>query len=421
MSYQEQSDEIRDDIEETRRGMSEKINQIQDRLSPENLKAQASAAANEFATATAESVTEYFRNNSADMGRTVVDVIRRNPIPAALVMAGLGWMVVASLSSDDDGTPSGYPSTSNYRTQNQGGQYAPSDQNRSSAYWRKSESPRWQSDQEPGLAEKASNLVSNAAHAVQDKAQELKQQAGERINEVMARNEEGHSSFNQSASGRTDWKRQSDRYVQQGVRYTQQVGTDVQDFASEAVGAMEQDMTDTRNAMRQSAEQAGSYVQQAGQQAREEMNTMGNQVQRTLEENPLIFGAVTLAVGTAIGLMLPQTRSENRLLGSMSDQLRDTTQAAASNVASNVMQRAQETFEEVRPELERTAQKVTENLQEAAQNVGNQVKQQSKNVAQDLQNAGQKMQDDLNQEGEEIQDDISQRSNEGRQTGMPER
>ena len=417
MSYQEQSEEIRSEIEETRRGMSEKINEIQDRFSPENLKAQASAAANEFATATAESVTEYFRNNSAELSKTVVDVIKRNPIPAALVLAGLGWMVVKSLSDDNSGTYADFPLTSSRSYQNQREQYAPNYENRSSAYWRKSESLRRRPNNSPSLTEKVSGMVSGAAHAVQDKAQEWTHKAGEQVNEMMERNEKPSSNWdqpgwNQSDVNRPEWKRQSERYAQQGVRYAQQVGTDAQDYASEAMDTVEQTMTDTRNAMRQSAEQAGSYVQQAGRQAQEVTNSMGSQVQRTLEENPLIFGAVTLAVGTAIGLMLPQTRSENRLLGSMSDQVRDNTQAAASNM----MQRAQETFEEVRPELERTAQNVVGNLQEAAQNVGNELKQQGKSVVQEVQNRGEKVQDDLSQEGQKIQDDVAQWSKEGRKT-----
>ena len=41
----------------------------------------------------------YLRENGGDLTRTVGDTVRRNPVPIALTVAGVGWLVAASLRS----------------------------------------------------------------------------------------------------------------------------------------------------------------------------------------------------------------------------------------------------------------------------------------------------------------------------------
>jgi len=41
----------------------------------------------------------YLRENGGDLTRTVGDTVRRNPIPIVLTVAGIGWLVAASLRS----------------------------------------------------------------------------------------------------------------------------------------------------------------------------------------------------------------------------------------------------------------------------------------------------------------------------------
>ena len=72
-----------------------------------------------------------------------------------------------------------------------------------------------------------------------------------------------------------------------------------------------------------------------------------------LYENPLAVGAVALALGTAVGFTLPQTRRENELLGEARDTLIDRAQAVAQDtlekvrqVAGDVVDQAQTTVQE---------------------------------------------------------------------------
>jgi ElaB/YqjD/DUF883 family membrane-anchored ribosome-binding protein len=112
----------------------------------------------------------------------------------------------------------------------------------------------------------------------------------------------------------------------------------------------------------------------------ETFSDVGAQVQRTLEENPLLFGAVTLAVGAGLGLLLPATRYENQVVG----ELRDQAVEKAQGMVEDVKERAKVVVGEVQPELEKTASNVVQKVKDAG-------KQAADEVRHSLQNAGEKI------------------------------
>lgn len=112
-------------------------------------------------------------------------------------------------------------------------------------------------------------------------------------------------------------------------------------------------------------EQARHLGEQAGElshEARERIRLAGLRTRDFADENPLIVGAVAIAAGVGVGLLLPATQPENRLLGETRDRLlgdargligdakgilddaRDTARATAEQLG----QRARETAQEVR-------------------------------------------------------------------------
>jgi ElaB/YqjD/DUF883 family membrane-anchored ribosome-binding protein len=60
-----------------------------------------------------------------------------------------------------------------------------------------------------------------------------------------------------------------------------------------------------------------------GTRAKDTASSMGTRVEHMLHENPLAVGAVAVAAGTAVGLMLPTTRFENEYIGETSERLVD--------------------------------------------------------------------------------------------------
>ncbi len=72
----------------------------------------------------------------------------------------------------------------------------------------------------------------------------------------------------------------------------------------------------------------GSAYESVGEFGGSALETYDRQVQ----ENPLVVGAVALAVGAAIGLAIPSTHYEGELMGDARNQLIDRAQSAASDL-----------------------------------------------------------------------------------------
>jgi ElaB/YqjD/DUF883 family membrane-anchored ribosome-binding protein len=119
--YDPNAEQIRAEIEDTRAEMSQTINEIQERLSPENLMQQAKETVREATIGKAERVMNRVGETIADateparevMGRagtaiketgvSVADGMWRNPIPVALIGLGLGMLMVRQFGRKGNG------------------------------------------------------------------------------------------------------------------------------------------------------------------------------------------------------------------------------------------------------------------------------------------------------------------------------
>ena len=81
--------QIEREIEVTRERMGENIDELSDRLSPQNLKAQAKNAIQDAAANAVENVGEQARRT----GYKFVDMIRENPLPVIAVGAAATWLL----------------------------------------------------------------------------------------------------------------------------------------------------------------------------------------------------------------------------------------------------------------------------------------------------------------------------------------
>jgi hypothetical protein len=61
-----------------------------------------------------------------------------------------------------------------------------------------------------------------------------------------------------------------------------------------------------------------------------------NQLQRMVEENPLLIGAGALMLGAAFGMAIPETETENELMGEARDNIMERAREAARDAASEV-------------------------------------------------------------------------------------
>ena len=89
-----------------------------------------------------------------------------------------------------------------------------------------------------------------------------------------------------------------------------------------------------------------------------------------LEDNPLAVGALALALGTAIGLAVPETQREHRLMGDMRDNLLDQASSKASETFQKVQQVADAAVSTAVREGSQAVQEVKQTAKEEVQKQG---------------------------------------------------
>jgi ElaB/YqjD/DUF883 family membrane-anchored ribosome-binding protein len=305
--------QLQAEIDQTRANMSETIDALQERLSPSNLKEQAQEQIHDVTAQVKEQVREQIHEakqavRDATIGRvenimqttgdtvnearyTTMETIRQNPLPAALIGIGLGWLWMNRRSAP--------PARVSGRGGVRGGQFY---DGRSGRYvdnrgrYDYGYQPGYYVEGGPSYVERGQSAVSGAVDRVQESAGNL--------------------------AGTVSDKASS-------------VASTVSDTASNLVDSAQ--------------DRAADIADRAQYQAQR----VEDRFQTTLQDNPLAVAAVALALGTAVGLSLPQTERENQLMGEARDQLVGRAQELASDtidkvqrVAGEVASDAKETVKE---------------------------------------------------------------------------
>jgi uncharacterized protein YjbJ (UPF0337 family) len=144
--------------------------------------------------------------------------------------------------------------------------------------------------------------------------------------------------------GRTDW---------QTTDQSQGAGSPLQQKAGQVAGQAQEKMGQVTDQAQeklgqvtdQAQETFGQVSDQVGQwtdAAQEQAYRVKSRLAQTLDENPLLIGAVAVALGAAIGLSLPRTPQEDQMMGQVRDNLMDKAQATASDTMQKVQQVAQQ-------------------------------------------------------------------------------
>jgi len=300
---------IRADIEHTRSQMSATIDAIQEKLNPQNLVDQAKGAVREATIGRVENMVTEVRNTAQEAGNGFLETIKENPFPAALAAVGLGWLFMKNRGN----TRNNYYGTYDRYAADR---YAAND--RYENYNRYGPGDRY--DYRPsGSASGAGGpgaMIGNA----QDKLGDVTGQVGRKVGDAAGQ----VSSTIGGAAGQ--------------VRDT--VGN-VAGSVGDAAGGL------VDNAQ-QKAGDIGTGLQYNAQRAQ-------NTLQRMLYEKPLAVGGAALVIGAAIGMMLPETEPEHRLMGPAKDTVMDKAQSVAQDTMDKVS---------------RVAEQVGTTVQQEAQNQG---------------------------------------------------
>jgi ElaB/YqjD/DUF883 family membrane-anchored ribosome-binding protein len=342
---------IRRDIERTRSEMSATIDEIQGRLRPSHLAEDAKEAARDAAAGLVESAREAVRDatigkaermvsdvkyRANDTKTSLADTIRDNPLPAAIAAASIGWLFMN-------------------RSSRSGMSYG----------------------RDGGIARSAGQAVGAAT----DRAGEMAEMVGERASDVgggvwdtVSRNPvpaalmaigAGWLWRSMSGDGARGWSG-IDGYSASGAYHAGygysaeaersgpmervgEVASKVVDRAQEVGSAATERVEEVGSVATERVQEVGSAaterVQDLSRQAQWRTRQARGQVDTLMTENPLAMGALAVGLGAAVGLALPGTEPERRMMGDARERLLD---------------RAQETMQETQEKIKQVAEKAGE-------------------------------------------------------------
>lgn len=265
----ENPEQIRAEIEDTRAELSQTLNEIQERLSPENVMDQVKEKVREATVGKVERVMNRVGETIGEVaepvgqvvgragtviketGRSAGDVIWRNPIPVALIGLGLGMLAMRAYRR---GNGYDYDETSygRSRTGRQG-------------------------------------LTTG-------------------VETEYGRTEYGETDYGWHDTGHT---------ATGGLNRMKETASDLAHRSTDALGNL-------------------------GHRVQDTASSLGERCGQMLRENPVACGAVAIAAGTAVGLMLPTTRFESEYIGETSERLMDKAQEVAREAIDKVQNVAEQ-------------------------------------------------------------------------------
>lgn len=345
---------IEADIARTRDDMSRTVNAIEERLSPAHIKEQIADVrvaaidqyheakdhvkadlSNEIAEAKLrvqeevqhakrmlqmemhqakravhEATVGKVQHMARDARTGIMDTIRENPVPSAMIALGIGWLLMGggnkkSVRRDDI-------RVRQYRGYDDGYEFgAPH-----GVYERED----YELDSREPIARRVRRGAEGAMHTVQNRAGQVVDRAGNAIHDA------------------TDAASQAAQRAGEGIG---QLTHDARDAASHLA-------TSTRDAASHLASDARMMSRRAIRTAGRQFERAESGIETTLRDNPLAVGAVALAVGAAVGLALPHTEREDELMG----QAKERLIAKAEGIAQEAVQNASQTVEKLTTQVE---------------------------------------------------------------------
>lgn len=319
-------EEIERDIERERAGLTDTLDDLQDRFSIEHV---------------ARQFSDQFREHGGDIGRSVSEAVKRNPVALALTGVGLAWLMMGDRSggrdrydrdrrfgrSDyddhyddnrrdrDEVGRTGLPSRATTAPQGRKMGPQPGDPTKpyySGRYGSHDNTPSWartSDDDQEGLGKKVSNAASGAGESVSGAASSAAGTA-----------RDAGSSVADTAKGAASAVANAGKSVADSAQ-------NLASSASERASALRERLAEGTENLTEEARNRVIAARESAIEARDAAAVYARQGRERavdiFEEQPLIAGALAVALGAALGAALPRSRIEDQYLGKTSDQLMD--------------------------------------------------------------------------------------------------
>lgn len=400
--------EIERDIERQRSELNSNLEHLQDRFSVEGVVRQ---------------IGEGFREHGGDFGRTLGEQVKANPIPLALTGIGLAWMMFGNSKAKAPVRTRDYDDTRNdlYRDPYRARDFDPTvDYERGAHYddspeasYRRAQlrsgrpytppagytsstgTPDWAKDEDSTAdrltdnvanvrdsvasgASSAKDSVASGAASARDAAasgaQSVKSGASSAATAVSdSASRAGHAVSGAAGSAR-DAAASGVQSVRDGAaRARARIAEGTEHLSEEGrkrVIAARERALDLRDSV---AHRASVMRQRAARSASEGADAAADFYDR----QPLVVGALAVAVGAALGGALPRTRMEDDYLGEYSDDM----YAEAERIFQEEKAKAQTVVSSVKDEAKDIAADAKKDLETAAKTAGDKAKHAAKRVS----------------------------------------
>ncbi len=272
---------IERDLDQTRARLGSHLSELQDRLSPGQV---------------LDDLMSYFRGSEgAAFGRSLMDNVRTNPMPAAITTVGLAWLMSSNPRGSTGST-----------AQNTVGRLPTYGHDDHTATLSRLDTAQSSVTRTAGEADHAYtdrlNTARGQAIGLARHAEETSESFGDRVSSAV-------SAIQQAVTGKA------------------------QDLASQAGGALES----ARSAIGSFGSSAGGAVQDAAAYAGNAFSSagkssgqVGSSLVSAITESPVLLGALGLAAGALLGALLPHSEQEEAMLGGIAGQARDTVRTLAN-------------------------------------------------------------------------------------------
>lgn len=322
--HQGDSDDIRRDIDRTRTEMDRTIDELGARLQPRSLFDDLVASVRDSLFARSDTArhttgqqrdSQQFTDAAGTIGRNLVESIRENPVPAALMGAGLAWLLfedkaermyrrrrLAARADDWDelkhqsgsfvDARTGKPYSDDY-----GAGYEDIDGD-------------GEPDIEPqSLKDKVGSAAGSVKHAVQEAAGAISHAAGKTAQSMKDAAHKTGDAVDSTKQSMRDYRRSMGRSVRR---------------ARVSAGARGRRTADSMNRLgHQTSEAMERFGHDAAEKTRAGYAVSRDRFNHALDEQPLALGVAALAVGLVAGFAWPRTRTEDRMIGRRADTFRD--------------------------------------------------------------------------------------------------
>ncbi|MCP8883870.1 DUF3618 domain-containing protein [Devosia sp. XJ19-1] len=158
--------------------------------------------------------------------------------------------------------------------------------------------------------------------------------------------------------------------------FTDQAGQQIQHFRDEAGNLLDEasgwashtwqrahDMVDgAREAVSHGMAKGRAQAEHAGQVVGEQFNSLNQTIMHQFRDQPLVAGALAFAAGAAFGSALPHTKQEDELMGETADGLKSVAAEQAEGLYQQGRDKAVELYENAATEAGRTYDRAKESL-----------------------------------------------------------